>query len=318
MEITNAEKYVEKFSSDFQQLLTPDNTFYLNTKGEVTNALSVNIPQWYTEIAGPSDVTVNGALDVVEWTEDNVVVTQSRFKTKAYQIVDFKEFFTNSAQRENAMIAMKAFIDTKVGNYAAYKMGVDDSDKIVMTSGTGTRHASVAGGAAAVKKITLDDMLKVKSLMGKSNLPGQWYALMSPDQIADLMALTDLTTADKLGVQSRLLSGEFADLLGIKVFQRQATLGSSVVYELSGTPGTYSKIDAYGTVGAADSVTSAAVGSVIFWNENAAYSATGLVKTYVTSGDARYQSDLLSLQYTYGIEPMRKDNVGLIALIETI
>ena len=170
MEINNVEKLTEKFSTDFQKMLTPDNAFYLNSKGESSTDVSVNIPQFLTEIAAAADPTSNAILDLVEYAEDNLVVTQKRFRTKAYQIVDYKEFFTAQNQRANAMDAMKNFIDTQVGNYAAYKFATNDTNKIVMTSGTGTRPTDVVGSSAVVKKITLEDLLAVRALIGRSNL----------------------------------------------------------------------------------------------------------------------------------------------------
>jgi hypothetical protein len=318
MELNNATKLTEKFSADFQKMLTPDNSFYLNTKGETSADISVNIPQFLTEIAGPSDATSNGPLDVVEWVDDNLVVTQKRFRTKAYQIVDFDAFFAAQDQRMNAMDAMKNFIDSKIGDMAAYKFATNAQNKIVYTTGTVTRATGVVGSTATVKTITEKDMIAVRTLMGKSNMPGQWYALMSPEQIGDLLNIANFTTADKLGIQSKLISGQFADILGIKIFQRAPRLGANVAYEQAGDPGTSTKVDIYGTIGTAAAVTATTVGAAIFWNENALYSAKGLAKAYVTAGDARYQSDLLSLNYTFGVEAIRKDGVGLIALVEDI
>jgi len=315
--IQNAEKFTERFEKDFQAFLTPDNSFYLNTKGITSSDLSVNIPQFLTEIAGPADVTSNGALDVVEWAEGNKVVTQSRFKTNAYQIVDYKEFFTAQDQRTDAMEAMKNFIDTKIGDFAAYKMS--PATTALVTTGTTTRASEVLGSSATVKTITKADILSVKKAMGKSNLSGKWYCVATPEAIADLLAIDDFVKADALGVQqSRLLTGEFADILGIRFFMRAPVLGANVVYDEAGSPGVLTKLDVYGAVGAADAVTSTSVGGLIFWNENALYSNKGLAKTYITAGDARYQSDLLSMQYSFGLEPIRTDNVGCIALVEGV
>lgn len=315
--ITNAEKFTEKFSSDFQALLTPDNSFYLNTKGETSSDLTINIPQYLTEIAAPSDVTSNAALDVVEYSEHNVTVTQKRFKTKAYQIVDYKEFFTAQDQRKNCMEAMKAFIDTKVGNFAAYKFA--PATTTLVSTGAVTRTTEVVGSNATVKTFVKRDFINAKKAMAKTNLMGKWYALISPEALGDLFAIDDFVKADSLGIgQSRLYNGEFADILGIRFFLRAPSLGANVSYKPVGSPAVLTKQDIYGTVGTADSVGNTNVGGIIFWNESALYANKGLTKFYTNSSDALYQSDLLSMQHTYGVEPIKKSNVGIIFLAEGV
>jgi len=315
MDIQNAEKFTEKFSKDFQKLLTPDNSFFLNTKGETSSDLTINIPQYLTEIAGPADATSNSALDVVEYGEDNATVTQKRFKTKAYQIVDYKEFFTAQDQRQNCMESMKAFIDTRVGNFAAYKFS--PSATTLVSTGTVTRATEVVGSTATVKTFIKADFIAAKKAMAKTNLTGKWHALISPEALGDLFAIDDFVKADSLGIQqSRLLNGEFADILGIRFHLRAPSLGANVSYKAVGSPAVITKQDIYGVVGAADAVGNTNVGGIIFWNESALYSNKGLAKFYTNSADAIYQSDILSMQHTYGVEPVKKSNVGIIFVAE--
>lgn len=315
MDIQNAEKFTEKFSKDFQALLTPDNSFYLNTKGETSSDLTINVPQYLTEIAGPSDVTSNAALDVVEYGEDNTTVTQKRFKTKAYQIVDYKEFFTAQDQRQNCMEAMKAFIDTRVGNFAAYKFS--PATTTLKSTGTVTRTTEVVGSNATVKTFVKADFIAIKKAMAKTNLMGKWYALISPEVLGDLFAIDDFVKADSLGIQqSRLLNGEFADILGIRFFLRSPSSGANVSYKAVGSPAVITKQDIYGVVGAADTIGNTNVGGIIVWNEAALYSNKGLTKFYTNAADAIYQSDVLSMQHTYGVEPIKKSAVGVIFMAE--
>lgn len=315
MNIQNVEKFTEKFEKDFQGYLTPDNTFYLNTKGITSSDLSVNIPQFVTQIAAGADS--DAALTVNLWEEGNKVVTQKRFKTQAYQISDYKEFFTAQDQRQDCMGAMKNFMDTQIGNFAAYKFA--PTTTTLVSSGTLTRATEVIGSTATVKVYTKADIIKAKTAMSKTNLPGKWYCLASPEAIADLLAIDDFVKADSLGVQqSRLLNGEFADILGIRFFMRAPSLGANVAYRPIGSPEQITKRDIYGVVGTADAIDNDTVGALIFWNESALYANKGMIKTYITSQDAIYQSDLMSMQYTYGVEPIRTDNVGVVALVEGV
>ena len=312
MDIQNTEKFKERFESDFQKYLVPENTFFLNTKGIRSSELSVNIPQHLTTIASGHLGTSGQERNV--WSEGNKVITQQRFRTQAYQIDDYKEFFTNQDMRADAMEAIKNFLDTAVGNYAAFQMGATATAAKVFTTGASTRVTSVAGSTASVKRITEADMLKVRTLMAKSNMGGKWYGLLDPAQIEDLLTIDNFTSADKIGIQSKLVSGQFAEILGIKIFERSPLLGANIAY--GGTA--YELKNIYGVPGTpTDEVATTDVAAAIFWNESALYSNRGLMKTYIDSGSAIFQSDILSAQYTFGIDKIRNDNKGVIALIET-
>lgn len=316
MEIQNAEKFMERFEKDFQKYLTPENTFWMNTKGVTSSDLSVNVPQYLTTIAGPTDPTSTDALNVNIWSESNKVITQKRFRSQAYQIDDYVEFFTSQSLKMDAIGAIKDFIDTAIGNYAAYQFASQKAATQVFTSGTATRTSSVVGSTATVKRIVEADMLKVRTLIGKSNMSGKWFGLVSADQMEDLLSITNIVTADKTGLnESSFLTGRIVTVLGITIFERNPSLGANVAYEVSGTTATINNI--YNVPGAATgATTTASRGAAIFWNEKALYSNKGLMKTYVNGSDAVYQGDILSTNYAFGVDKIRTDEVGVISLIE--
>jgi hypothetical protein len=329
--VNNSEAFKQRFESDFQKLLIPDNTFYLNTKGISSSDLSVNIPQYLTQVTGPADVHTTGPLDIQQWSEDNKVVTQSRFRTIAYAIDDYKAFFLAQDLRLDAMLSIKNYLDTAVGNYAAFKMSSTKASTQVFTTGSGTtetfgqitvqtRPSSAVGSTATVKRITQSDMLKVKTLMSKSNMIGKWCALLSPEQVEDLFSIAQFSNYFALGQLSKLQSGEFADILGIKIFMRAPRLGANAIYTNTTVSGVTTAVlnDAYNTVTSGNTVGVNDSGAAIFWNENALYANRGLMKTYIQPQVAAYQADLLSAQYTFGIDKIRIDEVGVIALIESL
>lgn len=309
-DITNAVKYSERFEKDFQKYLTPDNSFYFNTKGITSTDLTVNIPQYYTTVTGPANPTATTALSIVDWTQDNKVVTQKIFKTNAMRVLDFEQTFTANDQRADVMEAMKGWMDTKIGNFAAYKIAPATST--IFTSGTATRPSSLIGSTNTVKTAVKADWIKVKTEMVKSNLPGKWFGLIDAEMLSDVFSIDDFVKADSLGIaQSRLMNGEFADILGIRLFVRQAGYGANVAYTSGGT-----LADVYGAVGTADVIGATLVGAAIFWNESAMYANRGMSKLYAEINSPIYQSDIYSMQYTFGMEKIRTDNVGVIALVE--
>lgn len=309
-----ANKYQEKFEKEVQSFLTPDNSFWMGLKGKVTDALSVNIPQFDTK------VTSNAAsypLTIVDWANGNKVVTQKEFITKAYRIGDYENFFTSQDLKSDLMKSMVAYFDTTIGNFVCYKLAAVDTAFQVFTTGTATRNTSVVGSSESVKRITMADMLAVRTKIAQSNLTGNWFAVMDSVQIEDLLTISEFTTAEKLGIRSRLLDGKFVDILGIKIYERNPALGANVAYAHTTSPAAFGIVDIYGTVGTADAVTNTTIAGSVFWNENAVYSARGLAKVYTDSEQALYQGALISGKHTYGIEKAREDKAGCITLIET-
>lgn len=312
-EITNAVKYSEKFEKEFQAYLTCDNTFFLNTKGITSTELSVNIPQYSSTITSPADMTSTSALSVVNWTQDNKVITQKVFKSNVMRVLDFEATFVSNDQRKDVVEAMSAWVSTVIGNYAAYKFA--PATTTLFTSGTATRPSSVIGSTNTVKVAVKADWIAVRTAIAKTNLPGKWYGLIDPEMLGDLFNISDFTAADMTGEKmSRLMTGEFVDILGIKLMVRSPQYGANVAYTTSGSTATIS--DIYGAVGSAVTISSAHTGGSIFWNENALYANRGMSKLYTEIGNTIYQSDLYSLQYTYGVDKIRTDNVGVIALVE--
>ena len=310
-DITNAVKYSERFEKDFQKFLTPDNSFYLNTKGITSTDLTVNIPQYYSTVTGPADMTSTSALSIVDWTQDNKVVTQKIFKSNAMRVNDFEDTFTSNDQRADVMDAMKGWVDTKIGNFAAYKIA--PATATIFTSGTATRASSLIGSTNTVKVAVKADWIAVRTEIAKTNLNGgKWYGLIDPSMLGDLFAIEDFVRADATGqALSQLMTGQFADILGIRLFVRQGGYGANVAYTSGGT-----LQDVYGAVGTADVIGATMVGGSIFWNDAAVYANKGMAKIYADIDNPVYQSDLYSMQYTFGMEKIRTDNVGCIALVE--
>lgn len=316
--ITNVEKFQEKFEKDFQKYLTPANTFYLNTKGvSNSNAISVNIPQYLTQIEGATDVDSPFA-EYQKWQEGNKVVTQSKFRSKTSYIDDVTEYFTAQDMRMDAMQSLKDYMDTVVGNYAAFKMASTSAATQVKTSGTATRPSALNGSTQTVKKITLDDLLEVRAIMGKSNLSGKWYAVMDSVMITDLLSIPEITDYDKTGAMTALADGKPFPIFGITIFERHAKKGANVAYGTV-SPNIDELKNVYAVPGTAtDAVATTDVAGAIIWNENALYANRGLVKTYISEADADVNAARFNALYTFGLDKIREDEVGVISLIETV
>jgi hypothetical protein len=308
-----ANKYQEKFEKEVQGYLVPDNSFWKKMRGVVSKELTAHIPQYDTIVEGNA---ASYPLSIVDWANNNNIVIQKEFISKAYRIGDYENFFTSQDMKSDLMKSMVEYFDTAIGNFACYKLAAVDAAFQVFTTGTATRDTSVVGSSESVKKITMADMLKVRTKMAQSNLTGKWFGVMDSVQIEDLLAISEFTTAEKLGIRSRLLDGQFVDILGIKIYERNPILGANVAYASTTSPDAFGIVDIYGAVGTADAVTNLTVAGSVFYNENAIYTARGLAKIYANGEQALYQGSLVSGKYTFGIEKARTDKAGCITLIE--
>lgn len=301
---------IEKFESDFQAMSTPDNSFYLSMKGSQGNAITVNVPQWLVDVSDLDATAEGSAASTTLWAEKSIAVTQKKFRSKALVISDWNEFFTSQSMRKDAMESLKAAMDTAIGNYVAYQLAkaatVSSSTDIIFTTGTTTRTTEVTGSNATVKKIVKADILAVKEAMGKTNLTGKWNCLITPTALSDLFEINEFVTANQLGeAQSRLLNGEFAEIMGIRFYQRSGRKNANFAFSQVKSPAANTLKDIYGVAGTADTIDNSYVGGVLFWNENAAYFNRGISKIYANEANALYQGDLISLQEGYGIEVIK-------------
>lgn len=301
---------IEKFESDFQAMSTPDNSFYLSFKGTTGNALTVNVPQWLVDVSDLDATAEGSASTPTLWAEKSIAVTAKKFRSKALVISDWNEFFTSQSMRKDAMESLKAAMDTAIGNYAAYQLAkaatVSSATDIIFTTGTTTRNTEVSGSSATVKKIVKADILKIKEAMGKTNLTGKWNCLITPTALSDLFDIDEFVTANQLGeAQSRLLNGEFAEIMGIRFYQRSGKFNANFAFAQVKSPAANTLKDIYGVAGTADTIDNSYVGGVLFWNENAAYFNRGISKIYANEANALYQGDLISLQEGYGVEVIK-------------
>lgn len=301
---------IEKFESDFQAMSTPDNSFYLSFKGNSGNALTINVPQWLVDVSDLDATAEGSAASTTLWAEKSIAVTQKKFRSKALVISDWNEFFTSQSMRKDAMESLKAAMDTAIGNYAAYQLAkaatVSSATDIIFTTGSTSRNTEVSGSTASVKKIVKADILKVKEAMGKTNLTGKWNCLITPTALSDLFEINEFVTANQLGeAQSRLLNGEFAEIMGIRFYQRSGKFNANFAFAQVASPAANTLKDIYGVAGAADTIDNSYVGGVLFWNENAAYFNRGISKVYANEANALYQGDLISLQEGYGVEVIK-------------
>lgn len=196
------------------------------------------------------------------------------------------------------------------------------SSNLVVTTGTDTRTTGAKGGSRTAKKITMKDLAKVAKMFKDMDLPmDEAYCLMTPTMYADLLELTQLTDADKVGTATGAFSDAWAknkvkSVFGFEVMLRteivQANAASSyAVAGINRSDSTFKQILSSG-------ITAGNVSDVaIFWHPDMVCRYEEPIQTVVTSENAGYLGGQAVEAYGFlGGSVARTDEKGVVLLVE--
>ena len=229
----------------------------------------------------------------------------------ALQGIDLKTFpYEKRAElfQEHANI-----INTDVANYAAVQFAQDTANTslIVQTTGADTRTNLVPGGyAGSVKKIEKDDIINIKRLFHKMNIPsiesGLW-CLITPEQWNDLLLIPEFVDFEKTGRESKLKEGIVGTLMGFQFMVREnPALQANAVYNAATNTKT-----AFGAA-----LTATETSAAIFWHTSLVRHAKGAAKLYIDNQDPQFKADVFSSETRFGAAKSRIDGIGVVSLVE--
>lgn len=334
-----AEVRVKLFSRDLQKNLFPENAFYKRSKVDpASNMESIDIPQAQSQAAAvignvqiAYDTAGNNLADADKLTAIKRINTLKNYVNQNFFVPPIVIDKNNQdgelsySKQQEIREEMALELNTQIANYAAVKWSPAAVARMFKTTGATTRLGEVVGGwAGAVKRATLDDIIGVKGLFQKMNLPaGRLYALPTPGFWQDIIKLPEFRDFEKTGFDTMLKQGTIGRWLGIDWFEPRwnELLGGNIFYD-DNVPAVPVKID-YSTVvvGGRDTqvlVPNAnTVSGVLFWHEKMVRRSEGNVHVYFKKDDPEYQADILSANVRFGSTSGRSDEKGVVALIET-
>lgn len=305
-----AQIQVTTYSRELQKQLFPQNDFYkksISETGIAADAESFEIPN-LSSISeanlGKPDIL---PLKVSRTADTKVTGSMKTIYSDPVLITDPEEFVLNYNKRQNRQMQQAAAINTKAADYAAHQWLPSSSGDIVVTTGT-ARATNVTGLTGNRKAVTKADLVNVRNklmLANAMNVPGQLYALITPDAYSDILKLADFVDYEKTGNKSALIEGIVGRLLGFDIMVRSKNGHIGALYTSANA-----KLYAAATAASDRPVN-------LFWHSGMVCHAEAHAKAYVNEDDATYQGTVISASVRFGAEKCRDDENGVVALAET-
>ena len=301
-----------KYSSELQQLVFPDNSFYkksVQETGVADTVTSVERPVQSSKRTAQKGepaslpLTINTSKD----SKDSYAVGLVYAQPIAVDLPG--EYALNYNKRQVKQQQQASEINTKVADIAAYSWGPTLAANILSSSGTG-RASNVTGLTGNRKALTKADILAVNNLMMRMNisgLGGKWYGLLTPDAYSDLLGIAEFVDYDKTGVTSKLEQGIIGRLAGIEFMVRSTDdCHNGLIYTSA-----KAKKDLDTTAIAASDLP-----ANLFWNDKMVASAEGLLKTSINANAPGYMGATIIESWCRFGAATRLDQKGVIALLE--
>lgn len=307
---------VQKYSRELQEILYPDNDFYMKSlkeSGIGPDVTTVNIP-----LAGQVPAAGVGVptlpLAIQTRTDDSKTYAVQQVYTKPIVLTPEDAITLSQAydKRQSILRQMASAINTQCANIAAFAWGA--STNVAVTTGS-ARATDLVGGTGTRKAVTKADMLAVRSAFNKMNLPktGQIYGLLPESFVNDLLGIAEFVDYDKTGELSKLLEGKIGRILGMNLMMRheEETGSVGVVYSSASAKVTLDPTNRAAGISATDSA------AAIFWHEDTVVHAEGNNRINVNENVAEYLGGtVMSSTVRFGAAQMRGDEKGVFTLIE--
>lgn len=257
-----------------------------------------------------------------EWTmqyfrTDPTVITVEKEKEVAYAVrqeelqshaSELNQAVTNSTAVSWAQgaVGVAETVDITTGN-----------DFFQLTSGT-ARANSVVGASGNVKKITGDDMKRLKSALFRQQVVngfGTMYFLPTVEQYDDLLDEDDFNRFDASGNVSARIDGVVGMMYGITILdpRHRPDWGANILYSYDAPVGNdqdFTLVD--------DTASSGAnmVSAGIAWVDRLVLRAEGLAMVFPSVSDPTYMGDVYASELRYSSIKKRGDGKGTIMLLE--
>jgi len=304
-----------KFSKELQKQLFPDNSFYKKSRTETGIGASVET----VEIPVSGDVgaaksgnpTLPLAINTKTDTKKSYPVEQ--LYTNPYLVTREEDIVLNYSKFTDLANSLAMSLNTRAANIAATEWGATLSTNIVRTTGSTGRSTAVTGTTGNRKPIVKANMLDVRNLFNRMNLPdmgrGSIWGILTPDMVDDLLNINEFVDSDKTGELSKLKNGEIGYILGMNLLMRNNDVGSTgIMYNVDAT--TKRTVDE--TLATTDNA------AAIFFHKSMVRHAEGHAETIINRKPAGYLGGtIVESVVRFGATYDRPDQKGIVALVET-
>jgi hypothetical protein len=305
----------QAFATDIAQSLWPANEFLSNAKDDTqwVDHDKVNLPHAGTAPTVVKNRTTKGTA--VKRVDAATQYALHELSSDPTWIQFSEELITNYNKRASVLDEHKNALIEAVADNAAFEwaFGGDagtTSPLQVRTSNTLVRPVGLTQiGATAPtgnrKRVSFDDMLAVLTLLNKQNVPlAGRFALITADMLSDLLLIPEFKNSDFVINKPVVDAPQSFTWLGMKFYVRSKVNA----FTNAATP-------VLKAVGAASAATDNA--GAIFWHKDMVRVAKGAVKVFLNLDDAELYGDKMSALVRFGAIAARKDNKGIVNLVES-
>ena len=223
-------------------------------------------------------------------------------------IRDIEEVEVNYNKRQSVLRLHVASLNLDCANWMQYYWGASESENIIRTSGANT-DAVVAGATGTRKKLTIDDLVKAKSLMDDMDVPANGRYMLLPAYMYNNLIIDEkeLLMNLEFSGRARIQDGEIMKVLGFNLFKRGKK--NLLTYSNAATP---VKRTPDATTGA-----TTANSAAIFWHKDFVRRAKGAVKVFADIDEAAYYGSIFSSLARTGGRIDRSDETGVGVIVES-
>lgn len=296
------------FSSDVQQALYPDNSFYAGTQQDndvAINATEVEIPQ---DEDGEAQVVINPTKFPLEvYTEEDLKKTYSvdLLATKPQLITDFNLSNLTYDKRATKQRKHISSLEKQLAESIMHAWAATKGEFIKQTTGTDVRAAHAKGATGNRKRVTGDDVLYFMSMFNDLNIPndGRRRMVVPAYMYEDLIKVIEdkknyLMTKDII-----VDKGAIGILYNFQIFLRNTT----VTYTEAATP-------VLKPIGAAGAATDNQ--AILFYHPSFVRHAKGQVQTYLNPNQGSFLGTTMNFSLRGGGTKSRLSEIGVAALVE--
>jgi len=305
----------KKFSAELQKQLFPENEFYKKSRTETgigADVESVDIPVSGTIGAAKSGTPETLPLQIKAREDSLKNYPVEQLYTDPYLVTNEESIVLNYNKVTDIASSLSMSINTRAADIAAVNWGATLATNIAQTTGT-ARTSNVTGTTGTRKAIAKNDILNVRRVFNRMNLPnrgrGSIFGLLTADMVDDLLKISEFVDYDKTGELSKLLAGEIGFIAGINLMMRTNDIGSTgVMYSEAATP-VKRAID--------EAVTATDNAAAIFWHTDMVRHAEGNAKSIINRDVAGYNgATIIENIVRFGATFDRPDQKGIFALVE--
>jgi hypothetical protein len=215
------------FSSDVQERLFPDNTFYATAQSDAAgiDTLEIEIPQ---DEDGDIEVIENPTKFPIEsMTEEDKRLTYGAklLVTRPHTITWENQLLTSYDKRAAKSRKHEGSIQTQLANNIMHDWATTKEAFKFLTSGA-SRTASAPGATGNRKRAVDTDFLKVFSLFNSLNIPmEQRIVVVNSAIFEDLITISKdyVKGSDTKSIVDSLMKGAMGQIYGFNVFMRSQT-----------------------------------------------------------------------------------------------